>query len=157
MELESKNHPERNVFEESLKGFQSNLPFLAKDFVRGMLNELSALKSQAESSRSRIFKASNLWDGFWKPLESNSSVSTWFASRCSVISVSTADVERVISVFTDVVGDDQAKMIEETIEASVMLRSNNRTPKKRQQRRFCDDGEVISDAEGDQGEDYSYS
>ena len=59
----------------------------------------------------------------------------------------------MVSVFTDVIGDDQARMIEETIETTVMIRYNHRTPKPRKHRRFCDDDDVISDVEGDQGSD----
>ncbi len=96
-----------------------------------------------------------LWNSYWRPLEGKSSISWWYqvASRVSIIPVSSADVERVVSVFTDVVGDDQASMIEETIEATVITRFNHRTPKPRKQRRFCDDDKVISDEEGDKGAD----
>lgn len=64
-----------------------------------------------------------------------------------LIPASTGDVERIVSVFTGVLGDDQFRAIEETIEARVMSRFNNRKPKKRLQRRFFDDGVLPSDEE----------
>ncbi|MDQ3233514.1 MAG: hypothetical protein M3Q07_16985 [Pseudobdellovibrionaceae bacterium] len=143
-----------NVFSDALKGMARDLSFLKPQVVTGLISQVIEMKSVAQSSTSH-YKASTLWDSFWKPLEKKAAVSWWYqtAARISIIPASTADVERVVSVFTDVVGDDQANMIEETMETTVMTRYNNRTPKKRKHRRFCDDDERVSDEEGDGGED----
>ena len=56
-------------------------------------------------------------------------------------------MERVVSVFTDVIGDFQKAALESTMEANTMLRFNNRKPKPRQLRRFLDNNEIPSDEE----------
>jgi hypothetical protein len=94
-------------------------------------------------------KASNLLPKFWIVIDAEKKIQTWVKAvrMVALFPVSTADVERVVSVFTDVIGDDQFSSMEETIEARVLVRFNNRTPKKRVQKRFYDDGALPSDDE----------
>jgi hypothetical protein len=143
-------HKDTNVFACALRQLLADLPFVKTELVNGLISQLVEMNLVAQGSKT-LYKASNLWESFWQPLEKKASISWWYhvAARVSIIPVSTADVERVVSVFTDVVGDDQANMIEETIETTVITRYNNRTPKKRKHRRFCDDDEVESDGEGE--------
>ena len=137
---------DENVFADSLRNLLADLPFASSELVDGLISQLVEMRMVAETANTR-YKASNLWGSFWMPLENIASVSWWYyiAARVSIIPMNTADVDRVSSVFSDVVGEEeQANM--ETIEATVITRYNNLTPNKIKHPRFSDE---LSDREGD--------
>ena len=79
----------------SLRNLVAELPFLTTKVVDGLISQLVEMHSVAQGSTT-LYKASNLWESFWRPLEKSSSISWWFfvAARVSIIPVSTADGRR---------------------------------------------------------------
>jgi hypothetical protein len=147
--LQAKENPDGvDFFRSELDHFAEYLPFL-KPLVKGMHGELPALKILAEQHKATPLRASNLFNDYWKVLIAKGSVDNWCKATklVALIPASSADVERMVSVFTDVIGDDQFSAMESTIEARVKLRFNNRKPKPRKQKRFYDDGAIESDEE----------
>jgi hypothetical protein len=139
----------RNIVLVSLSNFGRDIPFLTPALISRLAEEVSAYEIYAKASIGETLKASNLAEKFWLVRIGESTLKAW--CECfdfiSLIPASSADVERVVSVFTDIIGDDQKASLESTIETRTMLRFNNRKPKKRIQRRFYDDGENPSDEE----------
>jgi hypothetical protein len=137
-----------NLYREYLTKIASSVPFLS-EHLEGLHRELPAYFTICDRWKAIPLRASNLHREFWDVISGESSISTWIQVErmVALIPVSTADVERIVSVFADTIGDDQGAALESTLETKTMMRFNHRKPKPRQNRRFYDDGEIVSDEE----------
>lgn len=146
--LRQRQNAEGDLFRRELQHYSQWLPFLLP-LVDGLHSELPSLRIRADRFKALPLRASNLFQDYWQVLLSEGSLPNWceVVKRVALIPASTADVERAVSVFTDVLGDFQFSSMESTIEARVKVRFNNRKPKPRKPRRFYDDGAIASDEE----------
>jgi hypothetical protein len=143
------NPNNQDLFRLELEKFQRDIPFLTAADVAGLLGEIAPFRRYAKEVKNLQLRASNLMSDFWTIRHTEHTLPAWhnLARRIALISSSTADVERVVSVFSDVIGDTQENVLEHALEARVLVRFNNRKPKNRIQRRFYDDGKLPSDEE----------
>jgi hypothetical protein len=147
--LRNPNASDKNVFQDQLESYARHLPFLTTEVVSGLVSELSDYKVMSERFSDVKLKSCNLMKDFWEVMAIEGMLRWWLkVAKCvALFPVSTGDVERVVSVFTDIIDDDQFSSLESTIEARVMMRYNHRQPKARRNRRFFDDGSIPSDDE----------
>jgi hypothetical protein len=138
----------------ALQKMANDIPFLPKEFVSSLVKEVPQYKRYASEVSGTRFKARDIIQTFWDVRESESTLKFWVKAlkMIALIPSSSADVERVVSVFTDVINDNQKQVMEATVEARVIVRYNNRKPKKRNMRRFYTDGS-LSSGDDDEEED----
>lgn len=77
---------------------------------------------------------------FWRDKQTDPRLSAWaeVAMLIATLPTSSGAVERLVSVFTAVTGDQMLHQKEETIEVRCLVKYNNRVPARRRKHRFDD-------------------